>query len=227
MLLKEIKNSNPYLGNKNSQFGTSWVRKDGKAKKISSDLLDTYLSDGWLKGRIEPKSAEQKTALQQLAYAKRKKFSNTCANCGKEFLGSKNQKNCSKECSKWQSGKNAAISMKNNGTHAGWHSRKGESSYPEKYFENLFNTENITGWSREKKVGRWFIDFAFESKKIAVEIDGRQHQDLERANSDKLKDEFLINNGWKVFRIIWVNPINDSNKEKLYIQIERLKKILK
>jgi len=37
-------------GNKNSQFGTCWVFK-GIAKKIKKEELDSYLSEGWIRGR--------------------------------------------------------------------------------------------------------------------------------------------------------------------------------
>lgn len=222
MLLNEIKDPNSYSGNKNSQFGTTWVRRDSAVKKIKKDELEIYLNDGWKPGRIEPKTDKEKLALRHKRYVKRSSFTRMCDNCGKQFLGKLYQKNCSKECSKWQSGKNAAATMKANGTNSGWHTRKGESSYPEKYFEELFRKENISGWVREKKVGRWFIDFAFEEKKIAVEIDGRQHDDLNRSNSDQLKDKYLTGNGWTVKRIKWFNPVTESNKEKLYVQIRKL-----
>ena len=38
------------LGNKNSQYGTCWVFKD-IAKKIKKEELDSYLSEGWIRGR--------------------------------------------------------------------------------------------------------------------------------------------------------------------------------
>jgi hypothetical protein len=38
-------------GEKNSQFGTCWITKDNKNKKIKKEELNNYLNDGWLKGR--------------------------------------------------------------------------------------------------------------------------------------------------------------------------------
>ena len=38
-------------GENNSQYGTCWITKDGKNKKIKKELLNNYLEDGWLKGR--------------------------------------------------------------------------------------------------------------------------------------------------------------------------------
>ena len=56
----------------------------------------------------------------------------------------------------------------------------------------------------ELPVGRYNIDFALHDKKIALEIDGQQHTVEKQKESDKKKDEFLIKNGWVVYRIPWV-----------------------
>ena len=39
------------LGQKNSQYGTCWITKDGKNKKIKQEELNGYLLAGWNKGR--------------------------------------------------------------------------------------------------------------------------------------------------------------------------------
>jgi hypothetical protein len=35
----------------NSQYGTCWITKDDINKKIKKDDIDTYLNEGWVKGR--------------------------------------------------------------------------------------------------------------------------------------------------------------------------------
>ena len=47
-----FKNINHQQGEKNSQYGTCWIMKDGISKKIKKDELETYISLGWIKGRI-------------------------------------------------------------------------------------------------------------------------------------------------------------------------------
>ena len=37
-------------GEKNSQFGTIWVSRNGEVKKIKKELFDEYSSNGWFKG---------------------------------------------------------------------------------------------------------------------------------------------------------------------------------
>lgn len=45
------KNSIRQKGNKNSQFGTLWVNKEGIDKKIKEEEIGFYLKNGWAKGR--------------------------------------------------------------------------------------------------------------------------------------------------------------------------------
>jgi hypothetical protein len=39
------------IGETNSQFGTCWITKDGLNKKIKKEVLDSFIEDGWIKGR--------------------------------------------------------------------------------------------------------------------------------------------------------------------------------
>jgi hypothetical protein len=39
-------------GEKNSQYGTCWITKDGENKKIKKCELDFFENKGWKKGRI-------------------------------------------------------------------------------------------------------------------------------------------------------------------------------
>ena len=38
-------------GETNSQYGTCWITKDGVNKKIKKETLNSYLNEGWVKGR--------------------------------------------------------------------------------------------------------------------------------------------------------------------------------
>ena len=107
-----------------------------------------------------------------------------------------------------------------NGTHKGWSSRsKLEPSYAEKYIIFLLEELNLV-IERELKMGRWFIDFADPIKKLALEIDGKQHNLLERKLSDEKKDKYLIDNGWKVLRIKW-KKISKEFRNELIESISR------
>lgn len=59
-----------------------------------------------------------------------------------------------------------------------------------------------------------------------VEIDGQQHTYPDHIERDNRKDEYINSIGLQVFRIKWINPINNKNKERLYQQINELKRII-
>lgn len=103
------------------------------------------------------------------------------------------------------------------GKHQGWLSRgKMKRSFPEKVSEECLNE---LGFQREKDFkiellcGKWFIDFAFVERKIAIEIDGKQHQYPERIAKDKEKDAHLSSEGWAVHRIAWKKLTKITRKE--------------
>lgn len=112
--------------------------------------------------------------------------------------------------------------MKENPEKTAWRTKT--ISYPEKLFLN--NLIKL-GWNkkyniiREKSVFPYFIDFAFIDLKIAVEIDGSQHEEKERKKSDIKKDKLLKEKGWRIFRIKAINLYHNIDKvfEKLNIFI--------
>lgn len=95
------------------------------------------------------------------------------------------------------------------------HSSK--ESYPEKYFNELFAKENITGFERDYYVDGYFLDYAFVDKKIDFEVDGSQHYvDPKIVEHDKVRTKHLESLGWKTFRIDWRawQKMNDSQKHE-------------
>lgn len=91
-----------------------------------------------------------------------------------------------------------------------YHSSK--ESFPEKYFRELFEKENIP-LQQHQQVGLYELDFYNISCGLAVEIDGELHFSTEKAiERDKKRDEFLQENGWFVYRIRW------SEYQKLSIE---------
>lgn len=173
---------------------------------------------------------EQAKTLKQTLLQQSPKYTKIflCEFCNRYYEGEGRSVCFSEIClfqSRSRASKKARETAKNRGTFTGWQKRTKEPSYAEKYFISLFEKENITGYVREYCVDKWFIDFAFVERKIAIEIDGKQHEYKERKESDEIKDNYLSENQWTIFRIKWVNPINDKNKKILYPQIEKMKKL--
>lgn len=108
------------------------------------------------------------------------------------------------------------------GRHNGWSSRK-VTSYPERFWMNVLDQYNIE-YEREVRVGKYFLDFVVRN--IDLEIDGKQHQYDDRIQSDKVRDEFLSNEGFTVYRIPWVNPNSEERSLIVKEQIENLLEVL-
>ncbi len=148
-----------------------------------------------------------------------------CLSCSNIFYSKSRPRCCSKSCTKElrsknkETGKKISLAIRQRivaGTHKGWATRsKLTPSYPEQYVIKLFDELTLTSsYVHEYKCGSWFIDFANLKKKIALEIDGKQHELPERKFSDEKKDIFLAENGWKVVRFKW-RRISKEVREEL------------
>lgn len=83
-----------------------------------------------------------------------------------------------------------------------------EHSYPEKWLikvlDNEFGMKENVDYRTEMPFGKYALDFAWESKKFAIEIDGEQHERFEEYKKrDEKKDELLKENSWSLLRIKW------------------------
>lgn len=67
----------------------------------------------------------------------------------------------------------------------------------------------------------YFLDFFIEkgNKKIDLEIDGSQHSF--RKEHDKERDEFLIKEGYEVYRIDWNDLKSQKGKELMKEKIDK------
>ena len=71
---------------------------------------------------------------------------------------------------------------------------------------------------RQFPLGQYIVDFICREKKIIIEIDGGQHNEIKNIQYDKNRTEYLISEGYKVLRF-WNNDI-DKNIGGVY---EKLK----
>lgn len=104
------------------------------------------------------------------------------------------------------------------------HYSKG-SSYPEKYFEGIFDKHNIT-YIREHKIGYYSLDFTFPYNNIDLEIHGDQHRNDPRiVESDKRRKIFLTERGYEVIEIFWSDYQSLSFDDRKIFISELLDKI--
>lgn len=111
-------------------------------------------------------------------------------------------------------------------TNSGYFSRN-KLSYAEQFWKRVLDNNNVP-YEHEFKVPNrertafYRLDFLIEGKdgKIDLEIDGSQHE--KRPYKDIVRQIYLEELEYKVFRIKWVNPINDINKLIVNCQIQQM-----
>ena len=110
--------------------------------------------------------------------------------------------------------------MYEKGNHPGWdHINKSTDhrSYPEKYFlavlkeKGLFEQHVII---EKMTFGKYYLDFAFLDLRIDLEIDGGQHYNTTEAiEYDNMRNKFVLDAGWRVYRISWEAFLKDKTGE--------------
>ena len=96
--------------------------------------------------------------------------------------------------------------------------------YPEQYFREVFEKENIP-LGYHKRISIYELDFYNDEKKIAIEVDGEQHYLYKSiVESDKRKDAYLEDQGWKIFRIRWsaYQKLPKSERERVVREIKAI-----
>lgn len=53
---------------------------------------------------------------------------------------------------------------------------------------------------RQMPIGPYIVDFACSAKRLIIELDGAHHAEAEQARHDKVRDEFLRQQGWTILR---------------------------
>ena len=91
----------------------------------------------------------------------------------------------------------------------------------EKKLWNLLRNHQFYGYEfrRQYPIGDYIVDFICREKKIIIELDGGQHNEIENIDKDKQRTEFLANKGYKVLRF-WNNEI-DNNIEGVFDVMKR------
>lgn len=155
----------------------------------------------------------------------KKEHAVVCKNCGKIFLTTKkNICYCSQECAHNSEIVKEKIRKKayeriENGTFSGWKVRSCRS-YPEKFWEKVLDNNSINFIPEDFSTKKYFLDFLIEKdgKKIDLEIDGKQHK--ERKEHDIERDNFLVENGFVVYRIKWNSINSEVGKAKMKEKID-------
>lgn len=82
-------------------------------------------------------------------------------------------------------------------------------SAAERLAHRLYRQAGITGWVSNHRIvlpgcGTYYLDMAFRRERLVSEIDGRIHQtDQALFESDRLRQNALVLDGWMVLRFTW------------------------
>ena len=99
-------------------------------------------------------------------------------------------------------------------------------SYPEQYFIDLFEAENID-LKYHLQISKYELDFYNEEKKLDLEIDGEQHYvDPRIAKSDIDRDIYMTSLGWTIKRIRW-SEYKKLTLDKKVLVINEIKDLLR
>ncbi|MFA6215404.1 MAG: DUF559 domain-containing protein [Patescibacteria group bacterium] len=75
---------------------------------------------------------------------------------------------------------------------------------------------------RQHPIGRYVVDFCCFEEKFIIELDGGGHNEDKKIKDDKIRDKYLKEQGYRIFRI-WNNEIDDNLDGVLEKIIEVLK----
>jgi very-short-patch-repair endonuclease len=210
-------------------------RHCGEAKKNANSLRNHERLC-----KFNPNKQASYVDLNQDKLAERRKvlgYTNAASKAkalGKEFTVSEETKrkiseaNTGRTCSEETKRKNSEFMKKAHAEGRAWNignSRwKNQPSWPEQFFMQVIENEFVDkNYTCEYPLGIYSIDFAWVEKKLAIEIDGEQHQRFkEYRERDERKNRCLSENGWRVLRISWKDMFNDTKtwieKAKTFIE---------
>jgi very-short-patch-repair endonuclease len=87
-----------------------------------------------------------------------------------------------------------------------------ELSLPELLLWDCLRRRGTDGlrFRRQHPIGRYILDFYCSSARLAIEVDGPYHDDLDQIHHDARRDEWLAGQGIRVMRIAATDILNDQ-----------------
>jgi very-short-patch-repair endonuclease len=90
-----------------------------------------------------------------------------------------------------------------------------EMSVPEVILWQHLRGSSVNGlrFRRQHPVGPFVIDFYCAERKLAIEVDGRAHDNTERVERDEQRTMWLNNQGIRVIRFMAKDIIDEASRE--------------
>ena len=97
--------------------------------------------------------------------------------------------------------------------------RKNQTPHEKKLWRHLRSRQlQQVKFRRQHTIGSYIVDFCCPDKKVVIELDGGGHAEPSQQQKDKSRDQFLIQEGWKIIRF-WNSDIDENFEgvlEKIY-----------
>lgn len=81
----------------------------------------------------------------------------------------------------------------------------------EKVLWNILRNNQFYGlkFRRQVPIGNYVADFVCEIHNVIIELDGGQHNEIEKIEKDRFRTEYLESKGYKVLRF-WNNDVDNN-----------------
>lgn len=93
----------------------------------------------------------------------------------------------------------------------------------EKLLWSKLRSRQLNGYKfrRQQPIGQYILDFYCEEKKLAIELDGGQHNTPNEQKSDQIRTEILKNEGYTILRF-WNNDVLSKLEDVLEVISKKL-----
>ena len=183
---------------------------DETKQKISDSVRKTFNTDEHKQKMIEICKRRKKRKPRKVSYIPK-----NCIVCNQPIPHEKRgRKTCSEQCL-----------IKRYKTRTRWNIHRNQTSFAEKFFMEVLENNNIE-YIHEHPVKKddgihcYYLDFliTINGKNIDLEIDGQQHD--YRQNEDAIRDKYLTECGFIVYRIKWNDVIAEKGKQEMKEKID-------
>lgn len=179
------------------------------------------------KNRVQTEACKEKIRNALINFHKDKNTKIViCKCCGKTIAVKKykNRTSCSHTCANnyyKDSIKIAQAERIKLGICKSWQSRN-ITSYPERFWETVLINNNIEYKREDFSTKKYFLDFLItkNNKNIDLEIDGKQHNYPERTEKDSVRDKYLTDLGYIVYRVKWNSINSEKGKQEMQNKID-------
>ncbi len=98
---------------------------------------------------------------------------------------------------------------------------RGKGTNAEKFVWSLLRNRKVMGlkFRRQHQIGLYIVDFYCHELKLVLELDGGIHLTIKQREKDKIRDEYLKSEGFKIYR--FANRIALDNPEVILQTIKK------